>query len=106
MHETETIPWTPVKNAPKGIFEKILSCDPDTGSYTRLIRTDPGVVSGPMVHDFYEEVFVVKGDVVDLARGITLNEGTYAYRHPGMKHGPFTSHQGSISFEVRAYTLP
>ena len=37
---TEAIPWEPIKNSP-GQYEKTLSSDPQTGSYTRLVLFEP-----------------------------------------------------------------
>jgi len=38
--DTEAIPWKPIENSP-GQYEKILSMDPETGSHTRLLLSEP-----------------------------------------------------------------
>ena len=37
---TEIIPWKPIEGSP-GQYEKILSKDPETGSFTRLLLYQP-----------------------------------------------------------------
>ena len=77
MHETESIPWTPIEGYP-GAYENILNKDPEISSVTRLFKYDPGVrTDGVLTHDFYEEAY-----------NLTIKPGYYGYRHPGMKHGP------------------
>ena len=116
---TEAIPWEPIKNSP-GQYEKTLSSDPQTGSYTRLVLFEPdfekfisseGRSSGRVLchEDIWEEVFIISGT----GFGISLNKtfknkaykaGYYACRPPGMKHGPFLHPTGAIIFEIRTRT--
>lgn len=87
-----------------GIEEQILAVDEDGGSYTRLLRFDPGADSSPngvQVHDFWEEVYVVSGNVTDLSLGVTFGPGMYACRPPGMRHGPWRSRSGVLMLEFR-----
>jgi hypothetical protein len=85
-----------------GIEEKVLSRDPATGDITRLLRFAPGVLTAhTIVHDFWEEVFIVEGSVVDVGLGRIFTAGMYACRPPGMKHGPYASPDGALLFETR-----
>jgi hypothetical protein len=96
--------WVPAGDVVEGIWEQILSKDADTGSYTRLLRFDPGVSSEPngtLHHDFWEEVFIVRGDLTDLRLGQTFTAGMYACRPPGMPHGPWQSTEGVLMVEFR-----
>jgi hypothetical protein len=102
------LPWVQVAGSASagaggpGIDEKVLSRDPDTGDVTRLLRFAPGVrTSETIAHDFWEEVFIVEGSVVDLGLGRAFTAGMYACRPPGMKHGPYASPDGAILFETR-----
>jgi hypothetical protein len=91
-----------------GIDERILSHDPDTGAYTRLLRFAPGTDSSPngvQIHDFWEEVYIVEGDLTDLRLGQTFTAGMYACRPPGMEHGPWRSESGVLMVEFR-YDMP
>ena len=47
-----------------GLTEKILSHDPETGDYTRMLQFAPGTDTSPMgvqQHDFWEEVGSSRG---------------------------------------------
>ena len=82
--------WKPVEGDTLGIKEKILSRDPETKSYTRLLKFPPGIKTAEtLVHDFWEEVLIVEGELIDLAKIQTFGAGFYACRPPGMKHGPY-----------------
>ena len=106
--EVDALPWVPVVGSPTagaggpGIEEKVLSRDAGTGDLTRLLRFAPGVrTSERIVHDFWEEVFILEGGVVDLTLGRAFTAGMYACRPPGMPHGPYASPDGSLLFETR-----
>ena len=109
--DTELIPWKPVEGVP-GAYEKILSIDPDTGSYTRLLMSAPDMhayVRHPeaalgevLIHnDFLEENFIIRGTLIDTVNNKTYKAGYYACRPLGMKHGPFFHPTGAITLEFR-----
>lgn len=96
--------WWPAFPGIEGFWEKILSRDPATGDYTRLLRIDPGgdaTSTGPLVHEFWEEIYVVEGEITDVRMGETFTAGMYACRPPGMVHGPFLSEKGCLMLEIR-----
>jgi hypothetical protein len=106
--DTGPLPWVPVAGSPTagaggpGIEEKILGRDPATGDVTRLLRFAPGVeTTETIAHDFWEEVFIVEGSLVDLRLGRRFTAGMYACRPPGMTHGPYASPDGALLFETR-----
>jgi len=102
--DVSTIEWQPVEGGPKGTYERILSRDPDTGSYTRILRFDPGVeTTETLSHDFWEEVYILRGGLIDVGKGETFVEGMYACRPPGMKHGPYKVPVGCVTLEMRYY---
>jgi len=85
-----------------GIEEKILSRDPETGDVMRLLRFAAGVqTTETITHDFWEEVWIVDGSLMDLGLGRTFSAGMYACRPPGMPHGPYRSPAGVLLFETR-----
>jgi hypothetical protein len=98
---------------PPGIEQKILSGRLDekarTGRRTRLLRFHPGArTTRPFVHDYFEEVYLLAGDLVvgDEATGgtaVTFGTGTYACRPPGIHHGPFRSEKGCLLLEIHYY---
>jgi hypothetical protein len=99
---------TPEGSVAGGIQERILSEDPESGAYTRQLRFEPGADSTPngvQVHDFWEEVFILEGDLTDLRLDETFTAGMYACRPPGMEHGPWRSQSGVLMLELR-YGFP
>ncbi|VCU71723.1 hypothetical protein PIGHUM_03811 [Pigmentiphaga humi] len=96
-----------------GAMEKILSGSLDElnkqGSRTRLLRFPPGFHTGqPIVHDYWEEVFLVSGDLTvgndaDGNGGTPFSGYTYAVRPPGAWHGPFKSEGGCLLLEIHYY---
>lgn len=107
----DLMPWTRVEQVKKGkavdgIYEKILSHDPETGDHTRLLWFLPGVDTTPMgspSHDYWEEVYVIEGSVVDLRLNEIFTKGMYACRPPHMEHGPWRTDTGYIALEIRYY---
>ena len=101
----DDVAWTPAQGGVvAGLFERILSSDPETGVATRILRFDPGTntsAAGPQVHSFWEEVYILEGALHDLGLNQTFPKGTYACRPPGMRHGPWVSPDGCLTFEVR-----
>jgi hypothetical protein len=108
-----TAGWEVPAGYPKGIQQKILSGALEetkkSGSRTRLLRFEPGTyTTAPFVHDYWEEVFLVEGDLT-VGNDENGNGGesfpcfTYAVRPPGAFHGPFKSNGGCILFEVHYY---
>jgi hypothetical protein len=97
-----TAAWVPT--ATPGQAERILAEDLVAGTVTRLLRFDPGCdtsASGTLTHDYWEEIYVVSGDLTDLRLGERFGAGDYACRPPGMEHGPWRSEDGALLFEVR-----
>ncbi len=97
------IPWRQVADAQEGIMEKILSVDPDTGSYTRILKFPPIETNVLLTHDFWEEVLILKGTLHDIRKNETYLEGYYACRPPGMEHGPYSIPNGCMTMEIRYY---
>lgn len=105
--------WETPPGYPPGIEQKILAGSLDearkTGSRTRLLRFQPGIyTTEPFVHDYWEEVYLVEGDLTvgNDARGQggeNFTAGTYACRPPGAVHGPFKSNRGCLLLESHYY---
>ena len=102
--------WETPPGYPKGIEQKILSGALDEtnrrGTRTRLLRFAPGVfTTKPFVHDYWEEVFLVSGDLTvgndaQGTGGKSFPPNTYAVRPPGAYHGPFKSTGGCTLLEI------
>jgi len=104
----DSIPWEPVAASPTvgvggaGVRQKILSRDPETGDLTRLLRFDSGVeTSETIAHDFWEEVWILEGELLDLGKRQTFTAGMYACRPPGMPHGPYRVPTACTTLEIR-----
>ncbi|MCC7168081.1 MAG: hypothetical protein IT565_10990 [Rhodospirillales bacterium] len=105
--------WEVPEGYPPGIQQKILSGSLDEankrGSRTRLLRFDPGVyTTAPFVHEYWEEVFLVSGDLTvgndaQGKGGESFKPLTYACRPPGAYHGPFKSVGGCLLLETHYY---
>ena len=96
--------WTPIAGNVPGLYERILARDAQTGVATRMLRFDPGTdtsANGIVVHEFWEEVYILEGSIYDIPLGKKFMAGMYACRPPGMKHGPWKTEEGCTTFEVR-----
>ncbi len=108
-----TTGWEVPAGYPSGIQQKIIAGGLDEagklGSRTRLLRFDPGVfTTEPFVHEYWEEVFLVSGDLTvgndkDGKGGESFPPFTYACRPPGAFHGPFRSDGGCILLEMHYF---
>jgi hypothetical protein len=97
------VSWRQVADAAQGVMEKILSEDPATGSYTRLLKFPPIETDQELVHDFWEEVYILKGSLFDIKKKETYLEGYYGCRPPGMVHGPYKIPYGCMTLEMRYF---
>jgi hypothetical protein len=105
--------WHSPEGYPSGIQQKILAGKlneaDETGRRTRLLRFDPGVfTTKPFVHRYWEEVFLITGDLVvgvDASGegGEKFTGYTYAIRPPGVFHGPFRSDTGCLLLELHYF---
>jgi hypothetical protein len=105
--------WETPAGYPPGIEQKILAGALDeanrTGNRTRLLRFAPGVhTTAPFVHDYWEEVYLLRGDLVvgndaEGRGGTPFPPDTYACRPPGAAHGPFKSAGGCLLLEIHYY---
>jgi len=105
--------WEVPTGYPTGIKQKILSGGLDEtnkrGSRTRLLKFDAGTyTTKPFVHDYWEEVLLVSGDLTvgnDEAGngGTSYAPFTYACRPPGAVHGPFKSEKGCMLMEIHYF---
>lgn len=105
--------WHTPPGYPAEIQQKILAGALDetnkTGNRTRLLRFMPGVyTTEPFVHDYWEEVYLLSGDLIvgndeKGEGGESFAPNTYACRPPGAYHGPFKSEHGCMLLEIHYY---
>lgn len=99
----EATPFSTVK----GLSERIIAKDPETNVATRILQFEPGTDTSPngvQIHDFWEELYIIEGSIIDLSLNEEFTAGMVACRPPGMKHGPWKSPNGCKIFEVRYYS--
>jgi hypothetical protein len=93
-----------------GVRQKILAGGLDEGNgrgfLNRLVRWHPGAtIDNVIVHEFYEEVLVVSGELLvakqgDRTRFESFPAPSFACRPPGAPHGPFRAGpEGCVLFE-------
>lgn len=99
------LPWQEVPGF-AGLEQKVLAGDPAGADLSRLVRVAAGSDhEGTLVHDFWEEIWVVQGRFQDKRTGEVYGAGMFACHPPGMAHGPFRYLEDCVLFEVR-YTNP
>ena len=88
----------------KGIKEKLLAVDPETGAYTRIVFFEPGFkFNKPLQHPFWEELYVLDGFMFDYATNTVYAKGAYGLRPAGIVHGPFGTDLGCTLLETVWY---
>lgn len=95
--------WQPAAGYGENGQELVLYQD-DDGGKTQLLRIDPGTeTEDVLTHDFYEEVYIIEGSLIDKRLDKEFIAGMYACRTPGMEHGPYRSSDGCTMIEFRYY---
>lgn len=99
--------WQPMAGLPGIEFKPLadnLDEDGRTGTRTRLVRFAPGAFTTTQFkHTYWEEFFLLSGDMKDLSRDLHHHANVYSCRPPGTLHGPFRSDRGCIAFEIQYY---
>ncbi|KAJ5577964.1 uncharacterized protein N7459_006928 [Penicillium hispanicum] len=91
-----TQPWSAVGT---GIWELILNGDAEHKSVLQWWEPHTTTAGTPITHTFVEEVCFLKGGLEDLTLQQAWGVGAYAYRKPGMEHGPYrAAAEGCLMF--------
>ncbi|KAJ5682160.1 hypothetical protein N7462_005325 [Penicillium macrosclerotiorum] len=89
-------PWYSVG---AGIWELLLNGDSVHKSVLQWWEPNTTTSNTPITHAFIEEVCLLQGSLQDLTLQQAWSVGSYAYRKPGMKHGPYqASKEGCLMF--------
>jgi hypothetical protein len=87
-----------------GIKEKLLSWDPETGAYTRIVIFEPGFkFDRALQHPFWEELLLLEGHMIDYGTNTLYTKGYYGLRPAGVVHGPFGTEIGCTLLETTWY---
>ncbi|KAJ2961562.1 hypothetical protein NQZ79_g3135 [Umbelopsis isabellina] len=70
---------------------KTLAIDETTGDSTFILEFLPSYLSGTnqVTHEYWEQVYILEGELEDLSLKKIFRSGDFAFRPPGMKHGPY-----------------
>ncbi|KAH7178843.1 RmlC-like cupin domain-containing protein [Fusarium sp. MPI-SDFR-AT-0072] len=90
----DDLKWLPL--APK-IWIKLIKLTPETGSYTVMIRAEPGGVLPRHRHVKSAEIYILKGNG-DHPQAGHFEKGDYVSEHEGARHDP-------LVFEVETEML-
>jgi hypothetical protein len=98
--------WETPPGYPESIQQKILDGSLDEknkkGSRTRLLRFAPGAFTTvPFEHGYWEEVLLISGTMT--VGGKDFKPFTYACRPPHVPHGPFSSQEGCLLYEIHYF---
>lgn len=95
--------WAHPEGEPDGVTELLLNKHAD-GSYTHLLRVKAGTkFSEPVSHEFYEEAYYVKGEMLNTKTRKRIKAGAYVFHKPGELHGPFKCLKTCMILEFRYY---
>lgn len=86
------------------VWEKILWKDEKSGTYARLVRSDPGSKGKKILkHDCDEMVYVLQGQQVNTKTGTVWHQGMLSTFPAGTEHGPFETEEGIVCIEFRYF---
>jgi hypothetical protein len=78
-----------------------------SGHGTRLVKFEAGVRAPASVHDYWEEIYLISGDlclVDDQGNEIQkFDAPAFVCRGPGEVHGPFSSEGGCLMITIEYY---
>ena len=99
--------WEPVPQT-EGLTLLQLSGDFDEpaqrGFRTRYVRFVPGGETfAPYTHSYWEEAYLLEGELTTKEDGVTLKAPAYVIRPPGTPHGPFSSRTGCLLLELHHF---
>lgn len=98
----EAVPGT------SGLSARLLSGDFDEpagrGFRTRHVRFEPGGETfAPYTHAYWEEAYLLSGELTVKDGGETLKAPAYVIRPPGTPHGPLVSERGCLLLEIQYF---
>jgi quercetin dioxygenase-like cupin family protein len=93
------VPWR--EKSLKGVHEKVLFRDADTGASVCLIKFDKGAgIPSPHSHASNQSMYCLSGKYEYTSTGVTLVAGSFYCNPKGNVHGPTFAHEDTIVVEV------
>lgn len=97
--QSETMPWR--EKSLKGVHEKMLWRDEETGASIALIRFEKGVgIPQPHSHASNQFMFCLRGKYEYTATGVVLTAGSFYGNPKGNVHGPTLAHEETEVVEI------
>ena len=95
----------------KGVAQRVLAESIDSasksGHCTRLVKFEPKTKAPASVHDYWEEIYLISGDLCLIdGEGNKISQfdaPSYVCRGPGEVHGPFSSEAGCLMITIEYY---
>ena len=93
------MPWR--EKSLKGVFEKMLWRDDNTGASIALIRFAKGTsIPEPHRHASNQFMFCLQGRYEYTVTGVTLTPGCFYCNPKGNVHGPTMAHEETLVLEI------
>jgi 2,4'-dihydroxyacetophenone dioxygenase len=97
--QTVSMPWR--ETSLKGVHEKMLFRDADTGASVCLIKFDKGAgIPSPHSHASNQSMYCLSGKYEYTSTGVILVAGSFYCNPKGNVHGPTFAHEDTIVVEV------
>jgi quercetin dioxygenase-like cupin family protein len=97
--QSESMPWR--AKSLKGIHEKMLWRNEETGASIALIKFDAGAgIPAPHLHAANQFMFCLKGRYEYLPTKVVLTPGCFYCNPKGNVHGPAVAHEETVVVEI------
>src|SRR3974377_2559078 len=102
LSQSEWVPWR--EKALKGVHEKMLWRNEETGASIALIKFDQGAgIPQPHYHASNQFMFCLKGRYEYTATGVVTTPGCFYCNPKGHVHGPAVAHEETVVVEIYDY---
>jgi 2,4'-dihydroxyacetophenone dioxygenase len=97
--QSEAMPWR--EKSLKGISEKMLWRNEETGASIALIKFDKGAgIPQPHYHASNQFMFCLRGHYEYTSTGVTLKAGSFYCNPKGNVHGPAVAREETVVVEI------
>jgi 2,4'-dihydroxyacetophenone dioxygenase len=97
--QSESVAWR--EKSLKGVHEKMLWRNEETGASIALIKFDKGAgIPQPHSHASNQFMFCLKGRYEYTATGVVLSAGCFYANPKGHVHGPAIAHEETVVIEI------